>query len=316
MPTALTEVQKKTLAEFEPKLEKASETGDLTLAEQAIKKIQSKFLDNRSHFRVLQAKLKYYEIVLDAGKTTSAKTGFQGVLTRANEGTRIHLEATAFMGICLLRTGKIEKAKESIKYVILKLNNIKSDARRQQFQERFIQRIEEELILSQLIGKGNAKLDPKVIQKQSIVLVKKSESELLETIAGALPSGTPALLSNVTSYSINLMPQTDQKLLPAPKDDIPKTEMGKKALAALKRIGWRTFCDETSNVYKLWSKGVPKVFNQGYFSSAIVTTLAEWRIGIPQLAAGLVATAMKFGCEDFCSRFKSKGIMIPKSEKG
>lgn len=316
MPIALSEKQKATLAKNEGILRDACRIADLDAAERTIKRIQSAFLHERSHFRVLRAKLWYYEAVLDSGNTSSALMGFEGIQARANKGTRIYLESSAFLGICHLRLKKVDEAKEYIRFVVSSVNDITSESKRQQFQQRLIARIEDECILSELIGTDVSPLNVEDIHQRSIELVQKSGDEVLEALADSLPSTTSALICTVTEYSIKLMLPSDQKRLPPPKPEIPKIQLGKKARAALKRIGWRTFCDQQSNVYKLWSKGVPKVFNEGYFSSSIVTTLAEWRIGIPQLAAGLVATAMKFGCEEFCSQFKPEGLMIPPSEKG
>lgn len=315
MPPALTNKQRLALSDNEETLQDACKLGDLQAAERAIKAIQLAFLHDRSHFRLLKVKLWYYEAILDAGNTSAALLGFEGIHARANPGTRIYLECSAFLGICKLRLKNIEEAKNHIRFVITSINDISSDRKRQQFQRRLISRIEEECILSELIGTNEGPLNSSEIHKKSIELIQKSDDELLECLADSLPPTTQSLICTVTEFSIKLMPTSDQKHLPPPKPEIPKTQLGKKARAALKRIGWRTFCDKKSNIYSLWSKGIPKVFNEGYFSSSIVTTLTEWRIGIPQLAAGLVATAMKFGCEEFCSQFKPEGLMIPKNDK-
>lgn len=316
MSVALTDSQKRALSENEDFLKKNCRAGNLPEAEKAIKRIQSAFDNDRSHFRLLRAKLWYYEAILDTGKTASAEIGFEAIYARANEGTRIHLECSAFLGICCLRLKRMDRAKELIRSVVERINDITSDSRRQQFQSRLVERIEQECILSEIIGTEEVKLSVEDIHQRSIVLVQKSDDEVLEALADSLPPSTPALIYNVRDFSINLMRTSDQKRLPPPRQEVSKIQLGKKARAALNRIGWRTFCDEGSNVYRLWSKGVPKVFNEGYFSLGIATTLADWKIGIPQLAAGLVATAMKFGCEDFCSQFKPDGLMIPQDEKG
>ena len=184
-----------------------------------------------------------------------------------------------------------------------------------QYEKRLIRRIEDECILSQLIGKKIGKLDSDEIHLKSIEAVQKSEDEILEMIGDAIPGPTQQVLRDVTDYSIKLLPAADQKLLEGPKAKIPKKEMGKKALVALRRIGWRTFCDESSEVFKLWNKRIPKVFNQGYFALAVTTTLKDWKIGIPALGVGLAATAMKYTCHEFCDTFKPEGLMIPKNEK-
>lgn len=57
------------------------------------------------------------------------------------------------------------------------------------------------------------------------------------------------------------------------------------------------------------------MFGDEYFASSNVVILAEWKIGVPHLAAGLAATAMKFECEEFCSQIEPQGLMIPQNEK-
>lgn len=91
--------------------------------------------------------------------------------------------------------------------------------------------------------------------------------------------------------------------------------IGKTTFAVLRRIGWKTFCAPDSSIYKLWSKRVPEVFNEGYFSAAAVGTLADFRIGLPILASGLAALAMRYSAEEFCEMAKPKNLMIGRDEK-
>jgi len=51
-----------------------------------------------------------------------------------------------------------------------------------------------------------------------------------------------------------------------------------------------------------------------YFAAAIVGTLNQWRIGLPLLASGIVATLMKYSAEEFCQKAKPKGIMIDRKD--
>ena len=308
----LTANQKSVLQEHEPILQACT---DPLEAHKSITAIQRVFLEQRSHHRLLKPKLHYYEILLNSGRTDEAAQGFEAIHKRTKEGTRIHLECTALLGICRLRQKRLPEAKNNIRLVIENTQNIRSDSRRSQFYQRLVKRVEEECILSQLIGQQQGALVLNEIHAKSIELVKKSESELLEQIAAALPVGTPALVQDVTGYSIGLLPPADQKRLPAPPPQIPQTEWGKKALAALKRLGWKSFCDKNSGIYKFWSKGSSKIFGEGYFTSAIITTFNDWKIGLPQLAAGIAATAMRFGCLEFCAQFRPEGLMIPKSDK-
>lgn len=315
MSKNLTKEQQEVLAAFESKLHSACRIGNIEEAEKIIKQIQEAFIYDRDHYRLLSAKNWYFEALLDTGKTKEAQRGFRIIQKRANERTRVYLEAVAFLGICALRLKNIDEAKEHIKYVLFHVSNITSDKRRRQYEIRFIDRIENEYILSQLIGQNRGKLIAKEIHKQSVEMVKKPEEEILASIGNCLSERVPLALNDITNYSIQLLPSKDQKLLTASSPVIPKRELGVKVLAAVKRISWRAFCEESSEIHKLWSNKLPEVFNEGYFTAAAMTVLAEWKIGIPQLAIGLVATTMKYSCQEFCESFKPKGLMISRKEK-
>jgi hypothetical protein len=314
MSVSLSGRQKEVLSKYEKKFQIACRSVNLTEAEQLLKKIQLAFSGNPNHFRLLKAKNWYYEALLDAGKNFEALLGFEMVKKRANEGTRLYLETTILYSVCLLRTGKIDEAKQEIRFVVSNLQNIKSQARRIQFEKRLIQRVEDECILSQLIENHDVSFDVDFIHQKAIEAVKKTDDEIFEMIADSLPSSTVGIFNNVRDFSIKLLPASDQMLLEAPKN-IPKVELGKKAASVLKRIGWKSFCDENSEIYKLWNNRIPKVFNQGYFALAVTTTFKDWKIGLPSLAIGVVATAMKYGCQEFCERFKPSGLIIPINEK-
>ena len=107
----------------------------------------------------------------------------------------------------------------------------------------------------------------------------------------------------------------DQKLLPAPEVAEKPLTIGKRTSAVLKRIAWKSLCDPESEVYNLWKKQVPEVFNKGYFAGALATTMAAWHIGIPIIGAGVAAIAIKNGAELFCEVAKPKGLMIDRTEK-
>ena len=116
-------------------------------------------------------------------------------------------------------------------------------------------------------------------------------------------------------YSILLLPKADQKLLPTTKTTEKPRNLGKKTFALLRRIAWKTFCRPDSSIFKLWSSRIPKIYNEAYFASAIASTFASWKIGLPLLASGIVALVMKYSAEEFCELAKPKGLMIDINEK-
>ncbi len=171
MQKKLTDHQRNTLRDLEPALREACRMCDLERSEELMKRIQVAFGEQRSHFRLLKAKLWYYEALLDSGKTSLAESGFEGIKKLSNEGTRLYLEVMSFLAVCALRQKKIDSAKKYVRYVIKSMNSITSDSRRHQFQSRLVNRIEDECILSQLIGQDQGRLDVDDIHQRSIVLV-------------------------------------------------------------------------------------------------------------------------------------------------
>ncbi len=85
--------------------------------------------------------------------------------------------------MCHLRNKKTADAKKIVKEVIEKINNISSERTKHQFQKRFIERIEEECILTELIGVGEAHLNVKEIEAKAILLIQRStDSEIFGSV--------------------------------------------------------------------------------------------------------------------------------------
>lgn len=312
----LHEYQLTALRPLEESLRKAVAQAEPESAIEIATKIQALFPDDRKHHRLLRAKLWAFEACVDANRLTYAESGLIGVRKLASNTTRLHLEASALLAITLLRQKKVTDSKKIIREVIANINNIASDRTRHQFQKRFISRIEEECILAELIDTGDGILDSGEIEAKAILLIQRnSEDEIFKLIGNSVPAAGLHLLSDVRTYSLQQLPPPDRKLLPQPeKADQPKN-IGRTTFALLRRIAWKTFCKPSSPIYKLWSKRVPKVFNEGYFSAAVISALGDFRIGIPMIASGLLALAMKYSAEEFCELSKPKGLMISRDDK-
>ncbi len=314
--TKLTEYQIRTLKPLEEKLRKAVQQSEVDLAIELATRIQALFEHDRRHHRLLRAKLWAFEACLDANRMPYAESGFIGIRKLSGTTTRLYLEASSLLAVCYLRQKKKSEAKKLISEVISKINNILSDRTRHQFQKRFIERVEEECILSELIGVGDASLDAKEVEDKAIFLIKgSSDDDILKLIGNSVPVSGVQLLSDVRDYSIRQLPAPDRKLLPAPEVAANPKNVGRTTFAILRRIAWKTFCKPSSPIYKLWSNRVPKVFNEGYFSAAIVSAFGDFKIGLPMIASGILALIMKYSAEEFCDISKPKGLMIGRDEK-
>lgn len=296
---------------LEVELRRAVASANPDAAIEAAAKIQAVFGEDRSHHRLLKAKLWAFEACVDANRLDYAESGLIGVRRKAGPTTRLALEAGALLAIALLRQKKTSEAKRILRDVIANINNITSDRTRHQFQKRLIARIEEECILAELIGTDEGRMDAEEIQAKAVLLIQRnSDDEIFKLIGNSVPVSGVNLLSDVRSYSILQLPAPDRKLLPAPEKAAEPKNIGKTTFALLRRIAWKTFCRPDSPIYKMWSKRIPEVFNQGYFSAAVISTFADFRIGIPLLASGMAALVMKYSAEEFCELAKPKGLMI------
>jgi PIN domain nuclease of toxin-antitoxin system len=313
--TKLTDAQLTALRPLEIGLRKAVAQAEPETAIEIATRIQALFPNDRAHHRLLRAKLWAFEACVDANRLTYAETGLIGVRKLADSSTRLHLEASALLAISLLRQKRTGDSKKVIREVISNINNITSDRTRHQFQKRFIERVEEECILAELVGTGDGAFNPAEIDAKAILLLQRnSDDEILKLIGNSVPAGGLLLLRDVRAYSIEQLPPPDRKLLPSPAQAEEPKSIGRTTFAVLRRIAWKTFCKPSCPIYKLWSNHIPKVFNEGYFSAAAISVLADFRIGVPLIASGLAALAMKYSAEEFCELAKPKGLMISRDD--
>lgn len=316
---ATTKLPKTLLAALRPledSLRAAVANAEPEAAIEAATQIQALFAGNRTHHRLLRAKLWAYEACIDANRLAYAEAGLIGVARLAGATTRLALEANGLLVVALLRQKKISDSKKLIRAVIANINNIASDRTRHQFQKRFIERVEEECILAELIGTGDGELDPKEIESKAVLLLQRNtDDEILKLIGNSVPAPGLLLLSDVRTYSLNQLSAPDRLLLSSPQKAAEPKNIGKTTFALLRRIAWKTFCKPNSPLFKLWSQRVPKVFNDGYFAAAVVAALGDFRIEVPLLASGLAALAMKYTAEEFCEIAKPKGFMISRDDK-
>ncbi len=315
--TKLTDYQLKKLKPLEVELRHAVRSGDADKSIEIAQQIQDLFPNEwRRHPRLLRAKLWAFESCLDANRISYAQRGFIGIRKLSEENTRLYLEASSLLAVCYLRAKDTSSAKMLIKEVIGKINNISSEATRHQFQKRLIERVEEECILAELIGVDSADMDVEEVQAKAVLLIQQnSDDDIFRLIGNSVPVASINLMRDVRTYSLNQLPAPDRKFLPSPEIAEEPKKIGKSTFAIIKRIAWKTFCKPDSTIYKLWKNRVPKVFNEGYFSAAVVTTMGDFKIGIPLLASGISALIMKYTAEEFCELSKPKGLMIDRGKE-
>lgn len=296
---------------LEKRLKAACSRGALEDAEGLMKALQlalEKY--GPSHPRLLEARLWYFECVLDTNHPTTAQAGFVGIRAKAGKGTRLYREATFFLAITKLRRKEVAESKTLLKEVMSSLNRERSAATRRLFQRRVIERIEEEALRTNLIGCIEGPLVPEEVHEGAILFIKtKSEDEVYEALASALPSGSVFLLQDVRTDVILMLPEGDRLHLPAPNQATAPLNIGRRAAGYLQQVVRRTVCDAKSPLYNAWSKKLPQIYSAAYLATAVTSALDGQQIGIKMLAVGLTALLMRSAAAEFCQRTEHRPIM-------
>jgi hypothetical protein len=303
--------QKIFLPSLEDKLKLAVRDGNHELAITLTDKIQSLFAADRSHYRLLRAKLWCFEASLNANSLSYAETGLLGVRGLASIPSKIYVEASALLTVCCLRKKKIESAKEVIDDVLGKLKCIKSDRNRRSLHKRFKERVEDECLLSGLIDNKANLLNVGAVHSVAVKLLEEGSSEtaLFEFLGKSVPQTSPALLKSIRDYSSSRVSSSDQKLLYPPGREEQPAHIGRKTFSIIGRVVWKGLCHPEGRIYKIWSAKVPEVYGESYFAASIVTAMKEWQIGSSLFAGGVVAIVMKYSASEFCRLAKPKSLI-------
>ena len=301
---------RKALRASERELIVACRLGNVDGAEKELRRILRVMAPyDPAHPRLLESRLRYFECLLDANGCGMAESGFVGIRRKANRNTRLYLEATFLLGVSLLRQHKLLEAKVYLQEAVGGFNKIKSPATRRAMQKRVVERTEEEALLVALIGKDDCHLDARELNEQAAVMAEKSEEEILREIARALPPAALQALRQLRGEVVLMLPPSDRLALPASNQATSELNLGKRVKGFVKRVIWRTVCDPDSPIYKAWSVKLPEVYGVSYFASAVATAFQNFRIGVPVLAAGVIAIMMKSMATEFCQATSPTPVM-------
>ena len=191
----ITDQQKIRLRRLEAQLRQCLKLGEVERAVEITTDIQSMFADDRSNYRLLKAKLWCFETALLANRHSYAESGLIGICGLASENTKLRLEAKVLLAICYMRQKRYLEAKPLIKEVLANIDDIKSDHSRQLFQRKLMDRIEEECVLSQLIGSDDPPLDVETVHDQAVYLLQhNSQNEIVKIIAAKTSTHGPSRL--------------------------------------------------------------------------------------------------------------------------
>lgn len=315
MPTPkLTDVQKNRLAYLEPRLKDAVRMRDYPLAKTVALDIQSLLRSTGHETRLMQSKNWLFEGAIEAGEYSTAERGLAAVRKKMNPNTRVHLEATALLAICLLRQGKTEQAEPYMAEVLENDKVIRSDGKRAEFRRHIIKRFEEEGVLSAVQDSAPKEYpDPKAVQDEAgyLLIQNTPDEELLRRIGIASPPDAAAIILKIDDFSRKRLPMHEIKLLPSPEDKKKQEKVGVTVAEALKRRLYAGICDKESEIYQAWVKeGLGAVLNKVYIGGAVTTMLVDMSAGTMALAVPLAALVLKVGVEVWCDVNKPKNVML------
>ena len=195
--------------------------------------------------------------------------------------------------------------------------SIGSEARRRAFIRAAVRRFEEEGALASLKGYGSDHLDPVELQSDAGEMVRTlTEDELFANIGRSLPKKTIAYLLKIDDFARGQLASTEIRYLPLPEELVKHDELGRTVFSSIRRVLYRSLCDQESEVYKFWfNQGLMAVLDRRYFAIAVATALSGMSIGVKALGVSATALLIKIGVEVFCERYKPSGVMDERRRK-
>lgn len=314
MSSKLTAKQLGVLKIEERKLRRFCQLGEIQLAEESLRKIQAAFIDCRSHKRILTAKLHFAEALIDSREWSNAKSFASSVAKRATIGSRVYINAVSLLAVCELRQGDVFLAQKHVIYVTENAHKIKSERKRQQFLERLQSRIKEECIISQLIKDKLPAPSPVLIKSRVETLVKLTDDEILISLSNGVRGEAFKIALDIQHLMYEKVETSDRLRLPAPKPDPSEIEKGGEIMDALRRIAWKTCCDQEKSFFNMWSGGLAVIFGGAAYFKFLSSAFAEWGIGGSEIISAFAATIVKEGCGEFCNQLKPASLMISPHE--
>ena len=310
-PPKLTEIQKRRLKTLETQLLKAVREKDLQSGKIAVNDIHRVLTPTGHKTKLAQYKNWLFELAMEMGEYSFSERGLIGIRESISKNTRIHLEASALLAICYLRTGEYEKAKPLISEVLKNDQVIKSDRTRSIFKKNVIERFDEEVALFSIREERKPYFDVTEIQDEAGKLIAtKNEEEIYKFLGNSIPQSSKMIMFDIDSFAKNQLTYQERKLLPSPQETIKDEKAGKTLFSSLKRVVYNSICDPKSEVYKAWStNGLGAVLDKKYLTAAVLVSLAEMNIGLKALAISAVALIVRFTLDVFCDRFKPIGVM-------
>ena len=298
-------------------LESAS-AGNLKKAKNALN--QMKPILNRYHHqaRLLQSYLVLYEGALEIWDLELAKRGFEFVRREANKKTRLYLEATFLLAIAHLREQNLFSAEPLIYEVFNNEHLVSSEKQREIFIKEVVERFDQEGAITALAKIYQENLPELEIHSKAMELLRDgmNEDDLEIHLGKSVPQAVKDFMFRVDQLSRKALPPGDLLYLPAPREVIKNQKVGNLVFFATKRRLYKYLCDENSEVYQVWfHDGLDAICSKSYVASAVLSAMADLKIGVGAVAVGITSLAIKQGLHKFCETNKPQSFMSLRKNK-
>ncbi len=312
----LSNQHKKKLKELEGTLDKVAQRKNLSEAKRIVREIQILLRPLGHETRLMISKSKMFEIAIEKDNLDFAIPGLIGVRKKLNKRTRAYLEASVLLAVAYIRSIQLEKAKPIISEVLQNDIIIKSEKRRIEFRKAAIEKFNTESLITGISKLGKDELNIEEITKKAVSLSQKSDDEIVLEIGKAVPKQTKEFVYLIHNFSTKQLRSGERLLLPAAKEVVKSENIGNTVISSMKKVVYTSLCESNSKIHQDWlQNSFSVVSDKKYISSAIITSLAGFGIGIKALAISLTAFILKLGIEVYCDRFKPKTLMEIRSTK-
>ncbi|WP_345949983.1 hypothetical protein ABDD95_00725 [Mucilaginibacter sp. PAMB04274] len=303
-------IQKERLGRLEPALKKAVLRGDLNSIKSIIIDLQSMYLATGNEAKLLMAKNRWLEVEMDQGNLVTAERGLIGIRIKANNKTRVYLEATTLLAICYLRSNTLEKAEPLIKEVLTNDTVIKSPERRLDFRRLVIERFDEEAVLYAIKSERISELisDTEMIMSEAVNLAGTySTDKLYENLGLKIPKIAKDILSRVDTFSKRQLPSAERLKLPSPTLSHEDKKVGKTVFSSIKRNLYKSLCDKEGDINKKINTGLLSI--QTTLTVAVTEVFNKLNIGIKIFLVNVLAIIIKLGLDVYCDMYKPVDVM-------
>lgn len=307
MSTYLTPTQKKRATKLSRNLRRSVRFSDYENAKAIFGDYHSLLspFGEKSKNRLLKARLWLWESAIEAGELDEARKGIEIVKKRLNADTRGHLEALKLLSILEIRCSNIDLAAEYAKEAVQNVDSIKSELKRKEFHEQFIERIKEELVVSLLREDDPSTMDFQDLEMQAGRLIQKhlSANDLIAKMGAALPDHAKRLLLRVESEVRKNLPYNSIPQLPLPTDSKADTEYGSFLKKALGRRIYPLICNPKTQAQRTFTKvGFTGLIGAGnILSKAVCQAFAGFGSSAVDIASPMLATIINEKLDSFCA---------------